>query len=404
MELLLRRFLLLAWLKEGSVNSSLFRDMKGSFNPQGSGRVGLLFFRDLLKYYFLKEGSVMLKTVIWGANGMAGGELLRLVAGHPQIRLEGAVSRSRAGQPVWHIHPHLRNDFPVETFITPEEAFHKECDLVFLALPHGSSVPVITKYLENGVKVVDLSADVRLSDPEEYPRWYGTPHKAPHLLEHSIYGLPELHREDIAKARLVSGVGCNASCSILGLFPLASEGLIEEARLELRVGSSEGGASPTRGSHHPYRSRTLRVYEPFRHRHLAEIIQELHMPEEKFTMTMTAAGMVRGVQMLAQVRLSRKVREAELWKVYRNHYKDKPFLSLCPARPSHLRLPDPRLVLGSNRTLTGFSLHEDGLRLLVVTSIDNLMKGASGTAMQCANLMSGMDETLGLDMRPLYPV
>lgn len=345
----------------------------------------------------------MFKAIVWGASGMAGGELLRLLAGHPGLELEAAVSRGRAGQPLWHVHPHLRQDFPQEAFILPEEALKRECDIVFLALPHGSSWPVIEKYLAGGVKVVDLSADVRLSDPEDYVKWYGAPHRAPHLLEKSVYGLPELHRESIRGASLVSGVGCNASCSILGLFPLAKEGLLGDARLELRVGSSEAGATPTAGSHHPYRSRTLRVYEPFRHRHMAEIIQELDMPEDIFTMTMTAAGMVRGVQMLAQVRLSRKIREGDLWKAYRKYYGAEPFLNLCPARPSHLRLPDPRLVLGSNRALTGFCLHEDGQRLLVVSAIDNLMKGASGTAVQCANLMLGMEETAGLDMRPIYP-
>ena len=345
----------------------------------------------------------MFRIIVWGANGMAGGELLRLLAGHPELKLEGAVSRSRAGQPVWHVHPHLRQDFPSETFIAPEEALGRDSHLVFLALPHGNSWPVIEQYLKKKVKVVDLSADVRLSNPGDYVKWYGSIHGAPHLLERSVYGLPEVHREEIRGADLVSGVGCNASCSILGLFPLAREGLLEDARLELRVGSSEGGSHPNTGSHHPYRSRTLRVYEPFRHRHLAEIIQELKTPEELFTMTMTAAGIVRGVQMLAQVRLSRNVKESELWKIYRKYYKGEPFLNLSPARPSHLRLPDPRLVMGSNRVLTGFSLHDDGYRLIVVSAIDNLMKGASGSALQCANLMLGLEETSGLEMRPLYP-
>lgn len=345
----------------------------------------------------------MFKAVIWGANGMAGGELLRLLGGHPEIIVEGAVSRSRVGQPLWHVHPHLRTDFPSDTFISPEDALNKDCDLVFLALPHGTSWPVIEKYISTNARIVDLSADLRLKEAADYIKWYGAPHGAPELLKKSVYGLPEIHREEIRSAQVVSGVGCNASCSILGLFPLAKEGLLEDVRLELRVGSSEAGANPSIGSHHPYRSRTLRVYEPFRHRHLAEIIQELEVPEDVFTMTMTAAGFVRGVQMLAQIKLSKKVKESDLWKVYRKYYKDEPFMNLCPARPSHLRLPDPRLVMGSNRVLTGFSLHSDGSRLIVVSAIDNLMKGASGSALQCANLMLGLDETCGLDMRPVYP-
>ncbi|MBN1332234.1 MAG: N-acetyl-gamma-glutamyl-phosphate reductase [Synergistales bacterium] len=346
----------------------------------------------------------MYRVVLWGANGMAGGEMLRLIAGHPDLELVAAVSRSKAGSPIWHVHPHLRQEYSQDVFINPEEAFQREADLVFLALPHGSSWQVILPYLEKGVKVVDLSADARLKDPDDYIRWYEKSHGAPEILTESVYGLPELHREEIRNARLVSGVGCNATCSIIGLYPLAFEGLIAEARLDLRVGSSEGGASPTRGSHHPYRDRTLRVYEPFRHRHLAEIIQELKMPEQAFTMTMTAASIVRGVQMLGQIRLTRKLREAELWKVYRRYFAEEPFVSLCPAKPSHLRFPDPRFVVGSNRAMTGFALHEDSERLIVVTAIDNLLKGAAGSALQSANLMLGLDEKQGLEMVPLYPV
>ena len=173
--------------------------------------------------------------------------------------------------------------------------------------------------------------------------------------------------------------------------------------MELRVGSSEAGGAPSQGGHHPYRDRTLRVYEPFRHRHLAEVIQECGLNPSILTMTMTAAPIVRGVQMLAQVRLTSKVKEADIWKAYRAMAAGQPFWFLSPSRPAHLRLPDPRHVLGSNRALTGFSLHEDGERLLVVSALDNLMKGAAGTAVQCANLMMGFDETAGLTMKPVYP-
>ena len=343
------------------------------------------------------------KALVWGANGMAGGEVLRLLAGHPQIELTGAVSRSKAGQPVWTIHPHLRQDFPEMTFITPEEALGMEADVVFLALPHKASWATIREYHGRGVKVADLSADVRLTDMQMYREWYGQEHPAPELMKEAVYGLPELHRTELRNASLASGVGCNATCAILGLQPLARAGLIADVRMELRVGSSEAGASPSQGGHHPYRDRTLRVYEPFRHRHLAEVVQECGLPETVFTMTMTAAPVVRGVQMLAQVRLSRTVKEPELWKAYRAAMGVQPFWALSPARPAHLRLPDPRFVMGSNRALVGFSLHEDGERLLVVSAIDNLMKGAAGTAVQCANLMLGLDETSGLTMKPVYP-
>lgn len=333
---------------------------------------------------------------------MAGGEILRILADHPHFTVAAAVSRSRAAQPVWTIHPHLRPDFPETTFTAPEAAFDAPADVVFLALPHGASWELIKEYRARGVKVVDLSADVRLKDMALHQEWYG-PHPAPELADEAVYGLPELHREALKKASLASGVGCNATCAILGLAPLARAGLIAEARMELRVGSSEAGATLSQGGHHPYRDRTLRVYEPFRHRHMAEVIQECGLDASVLTMTMTATPIVRGVQMLAQVRLTGKAKEPDIWKAYRPMISGQPFWFLSPARPAHLRLPDPRHVLGSNRALVGFSLHEDGERLLVVSALDNLMKGAAGTAVQCANLMLGFDETAGLTMKPVYP-
>jgi N-acetyl-gamma-glutamyl-phosphate/LysW-gamma-L-alpha-aminoadipyl-6-phosphate reductase len=334
---------------------------------------------------------------------MAGGEVLRILAGHPDIEVAAAVSRSKAGQPVWTVHPHLRPDYPEIAFIPPDQAFDVETDVAFLALPHKASWKTILEYRNRGVKVADLSADVRLKDLAAYKEWYEQEHPAPQLMSEAVYGLPELHREELAHASLASGVGCNSTCAILGLHPLAKAGLIADVRMELRVGSSEAGGTPSQGGHHPYRDRTLRGYEPFRHRHLAEVIQECGIDASAITMTMTAAPIVRGVQMLAQVRLTRVVKEAEIWKIYRAATAGQPFWSLCAARPAHLRLPDPRLVIGSNRGLTGFVLHEDGERLIVVSAIDNLMKGAAGTAVQCANLMIGLEETSGLNMRPVYP-
>jgi N-acetyl-gamma-glutamyl-phosphate/LysW-gamma-L-alpha-aminoadipyl-6-phosphate reductase len=342
-------------------------------------------------------------VLIVGGSGMAGGELLRILAGHPAMEVVGVVSRGRAGHPVAAVHPHLRPDFPNTPFISPGEAETLDPALVFLALPHGSSAPVIRGWLDRGVKVADLAADVRLRSPELYERWYGGPHPDPALLGEAVYGLPELHRDEIRAARLVSGVGCNATASILAIAPLARAGVVTEARIEARVGSSEGGSKASEGSHHPYRSRALRMFEPFAHRHLAEVSQETGLPEDRLTLGVTAVESVRGVQAVATVTLADPLREADLWKLYRGAYGTEPFVHVCPARPAHLRLPDPRLVMGSNRALVGFALHPDGRRLTAVCSIDNLLKGASGTAVQAANLLLGCPETAGLDMRPVYP-
>ncbi|SIN62300.1 N-acetyl-gamma-glutamyl-phosphate reductase [Acetomicrobium flavidum] len=346
----------------------------------------------------------MYRAAVWGASGMAGGEVLRILAQHPSVEVACAVSNSKKGQFVWQVHPHLRANFSNLAFCNTDEGLSTAADIALLAVPHGTAVPIIESCLKKNMKVVDLSADVRLSSSKDYEAWYGHSHPNPELLSKAIYGLPELHRDDIRDAVLVSGVGCNASCCILGLYPLALMGLIEEARIEVRVGSSEAGASPTIGSHHPYRSRTLRVFEPFRHRHLAEILQELSLKESAVTLTMSAVEIVRGVQMLSHIRLSQKMSERDIWQIYRKAYAGNPFLQLCPAKPAHLRFPDPKLVTGSNNAMTGFALHEDGRRMLVVTAIDNLMKGAAGTAVQAANLMLGLDETEGLTMMPVYPV
>lgn len=350
-----------------------------------------------------KEEFVMHRVVVWGASGLAGGELLRLLAGHPSFEPVGAVSRKRAGQPIWHVHPHLRSSLPELAFMSPEEALGLDVELAFLALPHGTSGSVIESYRSRGVRVVDLSADVRLRDASAAQRWYGAPLVGEGLRSEAVYGLPELHREELRGASLASGVGCNATAANLALFPLARAGVLQEARLECRVGSSEAGSSPSEGSHHPFRSRALRIVEPFRHRHLAEVSQELDMAEDALSMTVTAAEMVRGVQMMARVTFREPLREADLWKIYRKAFRGEPFLSLCPARPKHLRFPDPRLVLGSNQVLVGFALEADGRTGIVVSAIDNLMKGASGTAIQAANLMMGLEETQGLEMLPTYP-
>ncbi|MDR3255301.1 MAG: N-acetyl-gamma-glutamyl-phosphate reductase [Synergistaceae bacterium] len=342
-------------------------------------------------------------VTIWGATGFTGGELLRILAAHPEMEIAGAISRSSAGTPLGAIHPHLRHAYPDAAFISTEQGFETEARVAFLALPHKSSAETAKNLLGRGTNVVDLSADFRLRSADEYLRWYGVEHPCPELLDDAVYGLPELHREAIGRARLVSGVGCNATSAIFALLPLAREGLIEDARIECRVGSSEAGAHAGEGSAHPLRSRTLRVVSPFVHRHMSELTQELGLAEDRVTMGVTAVELIRGIQCVAHVTLNRQMREADIWKLYRAAWRDERFVSTTPAKPAHLRVPDPRFVMGSNRVLTGFVLADDGRRALAASAIDNLMKGAAGSAVQSANIMMGIDEGAGLGMMPLYP-
>jgi len=342
-------------------------------------------------------------VTIWGATGFAGGELLRIIARHPYMEVAGAISRTKAGTPIGTVHPHLRHAYPDLTFITPDDGFSAGGKLAFLALPHRTSAWQAKIILDSGQKAVDLSADFRLHSPDDYKKWYGIEHPCPELLEEAVYGLPELHRTEMKNARLISGVGCNATAAICALLPAVRGGLVDEARIECRVGSSEGGSSGSEGSGHSLRSRALRVVAPFVHRHMSELVQELGVPEEKITMGITAVELVRGIQCIAHITLKRKVRESELWKLYRTSWSGEPFISISPAKPTHLRIPDPRFVLGSNRVLTGFALADDGRRMMAASALDNLMKGAAGSAVQSANIMLGFEETAGLDMMPLYP-
>ncbi|HPX03229.1 MAG TPA: N-acetyl-gamma-glutamyl-phosphate reductase [Synergistaceae bacterium] len=344
-----------------------------------------------------------ISVIIWGATGFTGGELLRIIARHPRMEVVGAVSRSKAGTPIGAVHPHLRSAYRDMNFISPEEGGGIDAELVFLALPHKAAAETAQKRISAGQKVVDLSADFRLRSPEEYRRWYETEHPCPELLERAVYGLPELHREEMSGADLISGVGCNATSAVFALLPLAKAGLIENARIECRVGSSEGGAEAKEGSSHSLRSRSLRVVSPFVHRHMAEVVQELGLAEKDISMTVTAVELVRGIQCIAHVTLKERLREADIWKLYRAQWSKEPFVSLSPAKPAHLRIPDPRFVMGSNRVLTGFALAEDGRRAIAASAIDNLLKGAAGSAVQSANIMMGSEETAGLEMMPLYP-
>jgi N-acetyl-gamma-glutamyl-phosphate reductase common form len=220
----------------------------------------------------------MVKAAIVGASGYVGGELLRLLLGHPKVEVTQITSDSYAGQYAHFVHPNLRGHTNLQFAPHSEVA---PCDLLFLATPHGQAMGQIEAYAGLAERIVDLSADFRLRNPADYDKWYEHHHPHPEWLSKFVYGLPELHREEMAGARYASGVGCNASVTILALWPLYRRGLVRETVVEVKVGSSEGGAKPSPASHHPERSGVVRTYMPKGHRHIAEIIQELALdPQE----------------------------------------------------------------------------------------------------------------------------
>ena len=335
---------------------------------------------------------------IVGGSGYTGGEILRLLLDHPQATVQAVTSRSLAGQPMHRVHPNLRKRTDLH-FTVPQEI--TASDVIFLCLPHGQASTEIERWLNLAPLVIDLSADFRLRDPVVYKRWYESDHAAPTRLANAVYGLPELQRSKLRNARLVSGVGCNATAMNLALLPLARAGLIERAICDIKVGSSEAGAEPSEGSHHPERSGTVRTYAPVGHRHAAEVEQELG--SFPLDVCVTAIEMVRGVLCTAHVIPTRRVDTKELWKLYRAAYSTEPFVRIVAERSGLHRLPDPKILAGTNYADVGFDVDERTGRIVAISAIDNLMKGAAGSAVQCMNIALGLEETAGLGFAGLHP-
>lgn len=341
----------------------------------------------------------MIRAGILGGSGYTGGELLRLLHFHPSVELAQITSREQAGRYVHTVHPNMRGVTRLK-FVHPDAL--EACDLLFLALPHGAAARNIDKYARLAPKLIDLSADFRLDSAQDYERWYGEAHPAPGWLERFVYGLPEVHRERLQGADYVSGVGCNATAVNLALLPLVYAGLLESAMIELKVGSSEGGNKHNAGSHHPIRSGAVRTYRATGHRHLAEVGMILGT-RTQIHFAVTAIEMVRGVHLLAHCRLAERLTERDVWRLYRRQYRAEPFLRLVSGKVGLHRLPEPRVVAGTNYCDIGFELDEDGRHLVVIAALDNLGKGAAGSAIQSMNLICGFDETTGLGFPGVYP-
>jgi LysW-gamma-L-alpha-aminoadipyl-6-phosphate/LysW-L-glutamyl-5-phosphate reductase len=344
----------------------------------------------------------MIRASIIGGSGYTGGELLRLLTAHPQVEVVQVSSRSHLGEYVYQVHPNLRKQSMLK-FTDPEAV--EPVDVLFLALPHGTAQHKIGQYAGLAPTIVDLSADFRLHDSKDYERWYGSPHAAPEWLPKFIYGLPELHREELRGAHYASGVGCNATACNLALLPLVQAGLLDMQKqviVELKVGSSEGGAEGNPGTHHPERSGVIRTFSAFGHRHTAEVIQELGIAN--VALTMTSVDLVRGVLATAHASVKSGVTTKDLWKAYRLVASGNPFIRLVKEQRGIYRVPEPKVLAGSNYADLGFDLDETNGHVVSICAIDNLMKGASGTAVQCMNLMLGFDETLGLEFCGLHPV
>jgi [amino group carrier protein]-6-phospho-L-2-aminoadipate/5-phospho-L-glutamate reductase len=345
----------------------------------------------------------MMSTVsIIGGSGYGGGELLRLLLAHPCVEVKQVTSRSHLGEYVYQVHPNLRKRTQLK-FSDP--ALLEPVDILFLAQPHGEAQHHIEEYAKLGSKIIDLAADFRLRDESLYKQWYGEPHAAPEWLKKFVYGLPELHRAELATASYVSGVGCNATASNLALLPLVKADLLDTSSpifIEIKVGSSEGGAEGNSGSLHAERANVIRTFSAFGHRHTAEVIQEMGVTD--VWLTMTAVDLVRGVLATAHAKVKPGVTTKDLWKAYRAVANENPFVRVVKEQRGIYRVPEPKILAGSNYADLGFELDESNGHIVAMCAIDNLMKGASGSAVQCMNLMMGWEETLGLEFMGLHPI
>ncbi len=361
-----------------------------------------------------------LRAGVIGATGYTGVALLEVLARHPNVELAFATTRQGrlAGTNVHVEHPNLLGvtELKFTLYDPANEALTKsnerlleearETDVVFLCLPSGASLGVVKQLHGHRARIIDTSADFRLKSPEAYKQYYGQDHPLPELLREFVYGLPELHRDELKGAKYAACPGCNATAMILAAYPLTKLEGFEGFKLffDIMVGSSEAGAEPTRSSHHAERSGVTRPYSVKEHRHLAEVRQELRLPASNVTATMFSVDMVRGVECIGHVLPPRSVDERELWEAYRTAYGNEPFIRIrARKQPGPGSLPDAKYVRGSNYCDVGFFLDEERGSIGILSALDNMLKGDVGNAVQTMNLMFGLDEVTRLkDLVPSY--
>lgn len=342
----------------------------------------------------------MIHAAIVGGSGYAGVELLRFLARHPKVRLTLVTSRSDAGRRVGDLYPSLRSAVDLE-FRAPEVDALAACDVVFFATPNGVAMQYAPELLARGRVVIDLSADFRLRDPSVWERWYGQPHACPELLQEAVYGLPEIHREEIQAARLVACPGCYPTAVQLGLWPLLASGSVDPAYLiaDCKSGVSGAGRKAEIPMLMAEAGESLKAYSVFGHRHHPEICQGLQLAAGKpvgLTFVPHLAPMIRGIHATLYARLCREV---DLQALYQAYYANAPFIDILPPN-SH---PDTGDVRGANRCQIAVHRPGGGDVVVVLVVIDNLVKGAAGQAVQNMNLVFGLPETTGLEAIACYP-
>jgi N-acetyl-gamma-glutamyl-phosphate reductase len=342
----------------------------------------------------------MLKAGIVGGTGYTGVELLRLLSQHPGVQLTAITSRKEAGMPVADMFPSLRGRVDL-AFSTPEEAPLKHCDVVFFATPNGVAMQQARELIDHGVRVIDLAADFRLQDIAEWQRWYGMEHACPDLVAEAVYGLPEVNRERIRRARLIANPGCYPTAVQLGFLPLLEAGVVDTSWLVADCKSGVSGAGRKAETHILYAEATdsFKAYAVPGHRHWPEIRQGLAgMAGQEVGLTFVPhlTPMIRGIHATLYARLTREV---DVQALYERRYAGEPFVDVLPAK-AH---PETRSVRASNLCRIAVHRPQDGDTVVVLSVIDNLVKGASGQAVQNMNILFGLEESTGLTQVPVSP-
>ncbi|MFE5388119.1 N-acetyl-gamma-glutamyl-phosphate reductase [Bacillus thuringiensis] len=344
-----------------------------------------------------------MKVAIIGATGYGGIELIRLLEQHPYFSIASLHSFSQVGECITNVYPHLRNVLFHTLQEIDVETIGKEAEIVFLATPAGVSAELTPKLLAEGLKVIDLSGDFRMIDPSSYELWYKRPAAKEEILRKAVYGLSEWKRTGIQKANLIANPGCFATATLLAIAPLVRSGMIEEDSIiiDAKSGVSGAGKTPTTMTHFPELYDNLHIYKVNEHQHVPEIEQmltEWNSGSKPITFSTHLIPISRGIMITLYAKVKQKMEIKQLQKLYEETYEQSPFIRIC----TQGKFPSPKEVRGSNYCDIGIAYDERAERVTVVSVIDNMMKGAAGQAIQNANIISGLEETTGLQHMPLY--
>ena len=342
------------------------------------------------------------KVAVLGASGYTGSDLLRILLEHPNVEITHLTAEKHAGRMISDVFPHLKGLIDLELKPLKPKSIPKNIDVIFAALPHGTSAAVIKELYDRDVKIIDLGADFRISN-KNYKKWYGQ-HPCPELIKKAVYGITELNREKIKKAKLIANPGCYPTSSILGLAPLVKNKLADESSIivDSKSGVSGAGRSPSLDYHFSEVNEGLKAYKVGEHRHMPEIEEALSNYSGlnvKVSFTPHLIPMDRGILSTIYVNLNKKLTTKKLIDIYSKHYKDERFVRISTEKI----YPSTKQVRGSNFCDIGIKVNSAGNRAVIVSVIDNLVKGASGQAVQNMNVMLGYDEHTGINTSPVFP-